>query len=172
MYNYKKGDVIARVIYGKIADVEVHREHKEIITCEDLYGGVPFQVRGYDLINTFVTASEYEDEISTTKTELAELLVNAGWHPFTVTFEKSNRSMRTLVGVLIQPEPLLGRSLVRDLELDYKNGFRLVDHRTIQWLIIDGVKYVLRDDHGKRVGEQKEVKQGRDRLGRFTSIAN
>jgi len=39
----------------------------------------------------------------------------------------------------------LGRSMVEDLESsDKKNRMRQVDHRTIKWLIVDGVKYVVK----------------------------
>ena len=47
---------------------------------------------------------------------------------------------KTLVGRLSKAEGKFGRSLVIDLPSE---GFRQVDHRTIKWLIIDNVKYVV-----------------------------
>ena len=40
---------------------------------------------------------------------------------------------------------LLGRSLCEDLDLpEGRNRLREVDHRTIKYLIVDGVKYVVK----------------------------
>ena len=47
---------------------------------------------------------------------------------------------KTLVARLSKAEHHLGRSLVIDL---HSQGYRQVDHRTIKWLIIDNVKYVV-----------------------------
>lgn len=38
-----------------------------------------------------------------------------------------------------------GRVLVIDLELQEENKFRMVDTRTVNWLIVDGVKYTRSD---------------------------
>ncbi len=46
----------------------------------------------------------------------------------------------TLVGRLSKSIGKLGRSLIIDLPTQ---GYRLVDHRTLKWLIIKNVKYVV-----------------------------
>ena len=46
-----------------------------------------------------------------------------------------------LTGRLSRAEGKLGRSLVIDLPTQ---GYRLVDHRTLRWLIIDNTKYVVK----------------------------
>ena len=51
---------------------------------------------------------------------------------------------RTLVGYLVKSEAGLGRSRVVDLKAPGDNRERLVDHRTIISIIIDGVRYVRR----------------------------
>lgn len=52
---------------------------------------------------------------------------------------------RTLIGFLIQSEPKMGRSQVVDLQIpEGKSGVRLVDHRTMNWLIVKNVKYSLK----------------------------
>lgn len=48
---------------------------------------------------------------------------------------------QTLFCYLSKSEGKLGRSLVIDLA---KGGFKQIDHRSIQWLIIDNVKYTLK----------------------------
>lgn len=52
---------------------------------------------------------------------------------------------RTLIGYLQQTEPKLGRTKVVDLEVpsgEYNS--RLVDHRTLNWLIYKNVKYIVK----------------------------
>lgn len=52
---------------------------------------------------------------------------------------------RRLVGHLIKHEPKMGRSMVRDLEIEEgKNNVRLVDHRHIERLVVGGTEYVHR----------------------------
>lgn len=52
---------------------------------------------------------------------------------------------RTLVGYLLSTEPTLGRSKVRDMAIPKGQfGERLVDHRTLKSIIIQGVKYELK----------------------------
>jgi hypothetical protein len=50
-----------------------------------------------------------------------------------------------LRGRLVEPNGLLGRSLCEDLELpEGQNRLREVDHRTIKYLVVDGVRYSVR----------------------------
>lgn len=51
---------------------------------------------------------------------------------------------RTLVGYLIQTEAKMGRSEVIDLEAQGSHRLRLVDHRTIDWIIIKNVRYSVK----------------------------
>lgn len=52
---------------------------------------------------------------------------------------------RILKGYLVTTEPILGRSKVVDVEKEGKGyAMRLVDHRTLKWLILDNTKYVLK----------------------------
>ena len=46
----------------------------------------------------------------------------------------------TIVGRLSKAMGKLGRSLIIDLPTQ---GYRLVDHRTLKWLIIKNVKYTV-----------------------------
>ena len=52
---------------------------------------------------------------------------------------------RTLIGYLSEVEAKVGRSIVIDLELPTdKYRIRQVDHRTINWLILKNVKYIVK----------------------------
>lgn len=63
----------------------------------------------------------------------------------------------TLVCHLLRVETKLGRSLVHDLETKAESKVRMVDHRTIDYIIFKNVKYVL----GKKKAEEEE-KRDRD----------
>ncbi len=51
---------------------------------------------------------------------------------------------RTLIGYLVKVEPKMGRSQVIDLQAPAERRYRLVDHRTVNWLIHKNVKYVTK----------------------------
>lgn len=52
---------------------------------------------------------------------------------------------RELVGYLLRTEPKMGRSLVVDLEVPIdEHRIRLVDHRTLQWIIFKNKKYIVK----------------------------
>lgn len=156
MKHLNEGDVIARVVYARIIKVghmvegtgrnRRVKENVDSLLCEDLStNGHRFQIDGEDLIDSFESSEQWGTSEPKSMTELAEILVNAGYSPFLVTFTKQDGENRTLRGRLVKPEPLLGRSLVQDFEAD-DEGLRLVDHRTIQSIIIRGVYYKLKVD--------------------------
>jgi len=53
---------------------------------------------------------------------------------------------RVLRGHLTDAEPFMGRTSAVDLDADTTKGAatRLIDHRSIDWLVFDGVKYVVK----------------------------
>jgi hypothetical protein len=79
-----------------------------------------------------------------TMTRAAEILITSFNRPLTVRFVKKQGGERVLRGRLLRPEPLLGRSYVEDLDAKGDSRIRLVDHRTIKCLIVDGVKYTVK----------------------------
>lgn len=66
----------------------------------------------------------------------------------------------TITGHLVDCENSLGRSTVIDLKSTGKSPFRQVDHRSINFLIINNVKYVLKGKGAKAAGEEPEPKKG------------
>jgi hypothetical protein len=103
-----------------------------------------FNVIGDSLIAASFSADQFVVEEKVTKTKAAELLVAAFNRPLTVCFTKADGSERVLRGRLVEPEPLLGRSHVEDLDVTDKHRLRLVDHRTLRWLIVNGIKYTVK----------------------------
>jgi hypothetical protein len=62
----------------------------------------------------------------------------------------------TITCHLIKAESTLGRSTVIDLLTTHANKFRQVDHRSINWLIMNNCKYVLKKGGKKRVAEDSD----------------
>jgi hypothetical protein len=138
----KPGDLMAFTYYVKVNTV-LCGGTKLIVT--DLDTGLDkITIEGQPLIESSQSADFFGEEEKVSKTRAAEILVSCYGRPFTVCFDKATGEERILRGRLIAPEPLLGRSKVEDLE-QTSNRMRLVDHRTIKWLIIEGVKYTVKD---------------------------
>lgn len=49
-----------------------------------------------------------------------------------------------IVGRMFNLEPKMGRSMIKDLRVPFGYNLRLVDHRTIQWIIFKNRKFVLK----------------------------
>lgn len=99
-----------------------------------------FSITG-ELVDQVYSADFFDKTETKSLTELAQLLSTSFNIPFTVSFEKQDGKERILRGRLKSPEPLLGRSYVEDLDKK-ENRIRLVDHRHLNWMIVNGVKYV------------------------------
>ena len=122
-----------------ISDSEVHVEDLDGLGCE-------IKLRGKELIETATSSDQFKEEEKVGKTRAAEILVHSVNRPFTVSFIKQDGQEKTMRCRLIKPEPLLGRSMVENLDLaiSEKGRLRQVDHRTINWIIVDGVKYTVK----------------------------
>lgn len=138
----KPGDLMAFTYWVKVQSVHNNGDSLLVQNLDD--HDSPITINGETLIEKSLSADQYEVEQKVSKTKAAELLVNSTNRPFTVSFLKTDGEERVLRGRLVKPEPLLGRSMVEDLELKGVNRLRQVDHRTIQHLIVDGVKYMVK----------------------------
>lgn len=127
-----------------VAVAGAHHNGQELLVHDLDNRRQPIVITGRALMERAGSADQVHEEQKVTKTRAAELLVSAAQKPITVAFVKQDGTERTLRGRLIHPEPLLGRSMVEDLDHDGPHRTRLVDHRTIQWLIRDGIKYIVK----------------------------
>lgn len=139
--NVKAGDLMAFTYYTKVKTV---RSADELIVTDLDGGSKDIRIQGDELIRNAFSADQHEEEVKVSKTQAAEILVNSPNRPLSVSFEKADGSERVLRGRLVGAEPLLGRSMVEDLDVADKNRLRQVDHRTINWLVVDGVKYIVK----------------------------
>lgn len=136
------GHLMAFTYYVK---VETTQHNGENLLVNDLdNNNQRININGAELVKRSYSADQYAEEEKVSKTQAAEILVNSPNRPLTVSFDKADGTERVLRGRLIKPEPLLGRSMVEDLETTDKNRVRQVDHRTIRFLIVDGVKYIVK----------------------------
>ena len=112
------------------------------LTVRNVDTDAQFDVIGNPLISGSMSADQFVKTKRTKKTEFPEILSNAKNVPFTVKFEKADGSPRVLRGRLIGVDQKnLGYIDVEDLDIDDGNRFRMVDCRTIQYIIVGGVKY-------------------------------
>ena len=133
-------DIIAIINYVKVINV---KSDKFEFFAKDINNSNNIRIQGKEIIESALSADFFAEEIKVSKTAAAEILVNSTNRPFTVNFNKADNSERTLRGKLICPEPLLGRSMVEDLD-ETGHNLRQVDHRTINWLIVNGTKYIVK----------------------------
>jgi len=141
-----KGDhIMAFVNYVKVKNVLAGGD--ELIVTDLDHNKRDIKITGKDLIKNSLSADQFESTEKVTKTEAASILITLHNRPFTVSFQKADKSERVLRGRLIKHEALLGRSMVEDLDEPSdspKGRVRQVDHREINWLIVEGVKYVVK----------------------------
>jgi len=138
--NVKTNDLMAFIYYAKVDT----NDYGHTLKVFDIDNEKDMWVQGQPLIENSFSADQYESEEKVTKMKAAEILVHAYNRPLTVCFVKADGTERTLRGRLVKPEPLLGRSSVEDLDIKSNNRLRLVDHRTLKWIIVDGTKYVVK----------------------------
>ena len=139
--NVRIGDIMAFVYYAHVNNLNGHGNN---LNVRDLDSQSDFNVLGKELVERSYSADRYEETKNVSKMEAAEILVNAYNRPFTVGFIKQDGSSRKLRGRLIKPEHLLGRSMCEDLEITQGNRLRQIDHRTIEYIILENVKYVVK----------------------------
>lgn len=139
-------DLMAFIYYGRVNNTAATGGN-HVLRIRSVEGLQDFSVSGNELIERGLSADQYADTKKITRTEMAVLLAQSFNVPFTVVFTKADGSVRKLRGRLVSTEPIMGRSYVEDLDIDQndpKGRLRLVDHRTIEVLIVHGVKYTLK----------------------------
>ena len=138
----KKGDLMAFTYWGRIKSIQAGGTSVDV---EGLDDQKQFAVHGAELICNSFSADQFHEEEKVTKTRAAELLTTSHNRPLTVKFTKQGGEERVLRGRLLSAEPLLGRSYVEDLDINgpSEKRIRLVDHREIHFIIVDGVKYTV-----------------------------
>lgn len=139
MSQIKEKDVISLTKYARVKSL-----FGTTLRAVDLHDGKDFEIHGKDLQDACMSADFFDDTQKVTKTELAEILVRSYGKPFTVVFDKSDKTERKLRGRLLSSESILGRSTVEDLDKPDGDRVRLVDHRTLKSIVVDNIKFTLK----------------------------
>lgn len=137
----KKGEILSMTNYMTVQSVN---PSDNSMMVKDLTG-MEFKIGGKQLIESgkIQSASQFEKEVKVSRTELIEKFKGTNGTAITVNFDKVDGENRTMVCYYLSPEPELGRSYVKDLE-DPKSFNKQCDHRTLQWMIFNGVKYSVK----------------------------
>jgi len=143
MTNIKAGDLVSTTRFLKVNRRKTVTD-RPVLEVTDVHNGLDFEIRGQDLVNQLDTANDFDTTEQISKTDLAKKLTESYNVVFSVCFDKANGEERILRGRLMKPEPLLGRSHCEDLEIEDGHKLRLVDHRTLKWMIVNGVKYTVK----------------------------
>ena len=135
--------------------------------------GLQWQI-GKDIVEKECYSNDqFNEEKVVSRTELIEIFSQTGDAVFTVNYDKQPKAEdfleltrqegkvlsfeemtkrfkkfkgenRTLIGYTTKVENGFGRSLVVDLQAENSDRMRLVDHRTLNWLIFKNVRYVVK----------------------------
>jgi hypothetical protein len=162
------GHIVRMSTYAKVVAISANGES---VTAEDLGpAGGQFTIDGDEMIKLLESADYAFSTERISKTQMARVLISTNGAPITVAFVKKDGQERVLRGHQLRHEEMFGRSLCLDLELLAKfnevkakamaagkseadavaeadaktDGYlRLVDHRSLVSLIVDGVQYLL-----------------------------
>lgn len=133
-------EIISLTLYAEVHDKQLNK-----ITCRDLDNDQVYELSGLNVLARVNSADVFGKIEQVNKTYMAEKLLDAGDKVFTVVFVKQDGNIRTLRGRLVQAEPLMGRAMVEDLDLNAAvSNIRQVDLRTLKELTISNVKYVVK----------------------------
>ena len=137
-----EGDLMTFIYWTKVKSISSNGNVLGVANLDDDENII--RVNGKELVEKSFSADQFQEEEKVGKTRAAEILLHSVNRPFTVCFLKTDGNERVLRGRLVKPEPLLGRSMVEDLDQKGVNRLRQVDHRTIKYLIVDGTKYIVK----------------------------
>ena len=145
----ESGHVMAFLYWGRVDNVTELPGEPRRVNCTNLETGTTFGVEGNDILEQAMSADQFDKTVKVNMSVMADKMSHAYRQPFTVTFEKKDKSMRKLRGYLLpkQAEISLGRAKVLDLDvpMDHEKGrVRWVDLRTIKSLIVGNVRYRLK----------------------------
>lgn len=147
----KVGDRLSRISFMEVTDIAFSGRSIRVKN-ED---GFEWTIEG-GIVSQECDSLYVDEEVKMSKTGIAEILVSAKDAIIQVCFDKADGTERVLTGYVLGAEPLLGRTVVIDLEkpkklrktkepgVEWDERQRQVDHRTLKWLIYKGVKYKVK----------------------------
>jgi hypothetical protein len=138
----KTGDIMMFPYYGKVGTSSIGGN---LLGMNGLEHGLKnYTVQGAELIKNSFSADYFGREEKVNQTDMIDILTVSYNRPFTVCWDKADKSERVLRGRLVGPDMRRGYSMVEDLDNAEGDRIRQVDHRGLKWMIVDGVKYILK----------------------------
>jgi hypothetical protein len=151
----KSNDLMAIIQYVKVQDIQAVRGRMVVTPVEGPMVDQPIHVDGRDLITNALSADYFKEEVELTATAMESLIMTRIYNrPISVLYIKENGEKRLLRGRYIDPAPF-GRSYMEDMDRPEGDRIRLVDHRTIQYLIANGIKYTVKGKNKKAKSKAK-----------------
>jgi hypothetical protein len=139
MVQHVKDNIITLTKYAKVVSVDGKK-----LRAVDLHDGNVFEIDGLDIQEGCTSADQFAETEKVTQTELIKLFTSSFGKPFTVVFDSKKTKNRMLRGRLLSTDNVWARSTVEDLDKPDGNRIRLVDHRTLKSMIVDGKRYTLK----------------------------
>jgi len=150
MSKLSKGDFLGRVSFMQVQGGSTRHGGFEVANEDGFQWAI-----GSNIIKEECYSTQFSDTVKTPKTGIAEILINANDAIIQVCFDKADGSERVLTGYVIGAEVVLGRTIAIDIEKpkkirkgkdgkEFDERQRLVDHRTLKWLIYKNVKYFVK----------------------------
>jgi hypothetical protein len=136
----RQDDLMSFTYYGRVCS-----SNNSTLIVQDCDSGRSFSVQGKPLIDGAGSADLFSETQTVNRTWLSEKMhsVSRGTL-FTVKFTKLDGDPRVLRGRFLRPD-YEGRILAEDLELDHTDHReRKVDLRTMEYVVLDGIKYVVK----------------------------
>ena len=146
MKKFREGEFV-QLIHNCKVNNQQEGPQGTILTVTDIDRDIDFQIRGDELALSLNRCETFEDVKKVNKGDLLERLKTTRGKIFSCVFVKANNEERYIQGIYAGPDEGFGRSFVVDLEKiaqGDRNVMRLLDHRTIQYIIVDNTKYVLK----------------------------
>jgi hypothetical protein len=116
-------------------------EHEEKITRTEMIEKL-MNAKECAFTVTFRKKVKAEDVAETLKNIKSQAALNA--QQKSLSKQLCEGQLTTLTSFLVKTEEKLGRSAIIDLESPYGHGYRLVDHRTIEELVLKNTKFTLK----------------------------
>lgn len=144
------GDVMAFLNYVKVKTKST--DGTTLIVSDLENPGKEIRVAGDDLIRKSLSANQFAETVTMSRRKVIRKLISSPNRPITVSFTKKDGSERILRGRLAYSDPwseqgdemLDGYTLMVDLEVATGDPIRNVDNRTIEYVITDGVKFLVK----------------------------
>ena len=135
----KKGDIVQYVMTVKIT-----HEGRNKVSAINLDNKEKFEINGEELYNNCISCDFFDKEEKITKTKLKDVFDQI--YPgslFSARFTKKDgeyREIRARFGA----NTIFGHCVVEDLDIEEEYRTRQVNYNTIQWVISNGVKYIVK----------------------------